>query len=230
MIGIPPLHHRLRFWYVTGFLFPTFSVFLCWFFFYYLGHNPTGNLMTVSETVLKFPENRIFAVTMNVEAVILLLLFMVRNKITVLLVNYRSETHQRPSVRLNVQRVCAVLCPVALSVLSAVTLEDQKELHLFAAAVFFYGCILYFSLSDSTLSYLGCAPSSFSRSWPMIAFVALMAGGVSASVAISSHGSNRLAANLAALCQYVGALSIFVKVWFSWSDLPEHHIIVRKMM
>jgi hypothetical protein len=59
--------------YAYASLFPFGGVLLCWALFYSLRHNASRRLLTISETVIPFPENRIFAVSMNVEALVLII-------------------------------------------------------------------------------------------------------------------------------------------------------------
>jgi hypothetical protein len=225
---VPALHHRLRLWYIVGFALPVFGVLASWCTYYSLGHNPPGAILPISQTVIGFPENRIFAVSMNMEAIILLLLLLIRNKIIAMVADYRSETHEKPEKKMKVQRICGVITPIALSVLSAVTLEDQKELHLIASGIFFYGCIIYFAVSDRVLTDLGCRPSRCSSSCSMGALVFLISSGICGGISMATPSSSRIVGNIGALCQYAGAFVLFLKVYLCWSDLPEHHIIARK--
>ena len=89
--------------YVLASIFPTLSVFACWGVFYGLKHNPPGVILTISETVNPFPENRIFPITMNIECVFLAIVIWLRNSITKA---YSTEKKVPMTLRMFFMRLC----------------------------------------------------------------------------------------------------------------------------
>lgn len=77
IIYLPPPN----FVYDATTLLPIVSVFICWIIYYSTSHFRKGRIRTISETVMFFPENRIFPMAMSIDAILLLLIFLMRQKI-----------------------------------------------------------------------------------------------------------------------------------------------------
>jgi hypothetical protein len=201
-------------WYVVGFLFPLASVFSCWIVFYALGHNGPGRLFTISETVLKLPENRIFAVTMNLETVLLFLIFFVRNRIL--------QSKAAAGFPLFLSKVFAAVLPVNLSILSLVTLEDHAPVHLLSSFIFFFGCILYFIVTDSLAVRCGFTVSKFSRVLTWLSLALFFAHTFAMGKGRKIQSMTLL--TIGALFQYDTAFAIFLKIAVFRNDLPKHSV------
>jgi hypothetical protein len=220
------VHHRSGLWYIFGFVFPFLSVVICWVFFYGLGHSTRGRLLTISETVNFWPENRIFAGSMNVEALLLLLLYFIRNRVITL------WGARRPSLpfgfRLNtaICRVCTVAVPGGLSILSLITLAENAPIHLTAAFLFFAGSVAYYFASDACLRAVGHAPPALSSavSWACLGFALIYPTFFSFARGATPHW--RALANAGSVCQYLTAFSIFLKVLLFYYDAPRHRVTV----
>jgi hypothetical protein len=217
-------HHSLP-WYIFSSAFPIIAVIACWICFYSLGHSTPGRILTISETMVPFPENRIFAVSMNIESVFLFVLYLIRNKIVTTLANRRNVFSTSLSVKRIVMYICTAAVPLGLAVVSDVTLENQLGTHIFGAVLFFYGSIIYFVVSDFALKDVDRQPALYSRivSWVSIGCCILY------QVLFPIGGSeNTGVANAAALFQYATALAIFFKVFIFYFDIPKHYLQVVK--
>lgn len=219
------LKHKTNHWYTFGAVFPFLSVIVCWIFYYSLGHYDKGVIRTISETVCPFPESRIFGVTMNIEAFILFIFYLIRNKIVSTMVLETNYVHSRGFiVKKTVMKVCTACVPIGLSALSALTLDEHQFIHLTGAFFFFYGSIIYYIVSDSALKSIGYSPSLFQRcvSYSTLVFSLLYMG------LLSSSNGNRKIANSGAIFQYFTALSIFFKIYLFQYEMPQHYFVTTK--
>jgi hypothetical protein len=156
---------------------------------------------------------------MNLEAVLLFLIFFVRNRIL--------KSRAAP-IRLLASQAFAIVLPITLSILSFVTLEGHAPFHLLSSFVFFVGCILYFFLGDNLAGACGFAVSTLSQvpSWlsPVLFFahmVAMWKGRAIGSMQLLTIGT---------LLQYGVAFVVFLKIAVFWNDLPPQSVKLNKQM
>ena len=201
--------------YLIGSLFPFTSVMVCWAIFYSFGHFREDRLLTISETVIPFPENRIFAVTMNIESVLLIIMYRIRN-------NVIKALSLRNSVPIKFKQliisILTILVPIGMSALSALTLVDNIVIHLSGAFMFFYGSIFYYLISDSALASVGCKPKLISRIVSYSAFIFTFP------YLILLTYQDPFIKSLGAVFQYLVALLCFVKIFLFYFDLPKHSL------
>jgi hypothetical protein len=214
-------------WYIISALFPILAVLVSWICFYSLDHHTPNVIVTISETVAPFPQNRIFAVCMNMEAVFILILYLIRNKILTILARKRPPSNKHFKLKRLVMQICTTVAPIGLSVVSNVTLRDHMGWHLVGAGLFFGGSVLYFLVSDSALADCGRIPSIGSRivSWASLFFAVLYCGFKLAQNA--TDDVDHYMRSVSSLFQYFTAISIFVKVFLLFFDLPRHSLQVR---
>jgi hypothetical protein len=219
-------HHRIGLFYFFAFAFPILAILFCWFFFYYLRHYTPGRVLTISETVIHWPENRIFAASMNIEALLLFILCSIRNRIISLWSEHCDSLPKSFMVGQIFCRIYAWVCPIALSLVSIVTLTDSNEVHLTGAAVFLPGSIFYGAISDNCLKLVGRPPSKFSAALPWTALVlAVLYAGLFESVD-KRREHWRAVANAGAIFQYLTAFTIFLKFLMFYYDAPPHRLTV----
>jgi hypothetical protein len=107
--------------------------------------------------------------------------------------------------------------------LSSCTLENNLAVHGFGALLFFYGSVLYYILTDWSLSAVGQPPPILSRilSWSLIPLLVAYMKLIGKSF---ERGPDWvLYATLGAVFQYITALLIFVKIFLFAFDVPEHY-------
>jgi hypothetical protein len=220
------VHHGSGLWYVAGSALPFVSVVVCWVFFYGLGQSPRGRLLTISETVNLWPQNRIFAGAMNVEALLLALLYLARNRVIALWGGRRARLPSTFGLNVAVCRVCTVAAPGGLSALALVTLAEHAPAHLAAAFVFFAGSIAYYFASDACLRAVGHPPPALSAalSWACLGLALMYPTLFSLARGGAAHA--RALANAGAACQYLTAFAVFLKVLFFYYDAPPHRVTV----
>jgi hypothetical protein len=218
--------HRLSTFYVFAAAFPTLSILICWVFFYSLNHFTSGRILPISETVLQSPESRIFAATMNFESLVLLFLYLIRNQIISLYHKRHPISTIGWTFRTFTCRFCTFLVPLGLSFVSSVTLNEFSTLHLLGTALFFWGSIIYYLVSDYSLTAIGFRPSILSRSISWVSFGCSFLYIAFFAIANFLRASWVGYANIGAIFQYFTALAIFVKVFLFYWDVPRHYFAV----
>ena len=218
------IKHPFTLLYYFGSIFPFLSVIVSWIIFYSMGHHTPGLVLTISETMCPFPEKRIFACTMNVEAIVLFVLFYVRITFIKLQGENANKVHELPFIILTfVLNICWIVVPLGLTVLAAVTLDDGQWPHLIAAGFFFLGSVVFYIVSDFAINYVkGHVPFwSILVSWVTLGFMVIY-------FLTLSIGSNTALTNTGAVFQYLTALSIFAKIFIFQYDIPKHKLTVGK--
>lgn len=218
MTGIQ-LPKHINIFTIAG-IFPILSVFSCWAIYYSMKQNTPGLIRTISETMNPFPENRIFPVTMNIECVFLVIVYWLRNSITESAAKDRKLKTWSIRSRLFLMKLCVPFSVIGLSVLSCVTLKDNKSIHLGGAALFFYVNVLYFFLCDLTGKEVGFKVGFFSK---LVSFLCPLFL-VLYQVIIGFFGKPRFWRSIGALCQYAMCMMIFVKIFMFQFDLPKVRI------
>ena len=200
-------------------VFPTIAVFSCWGVYYSLKHHTPGIIRTISETVVPFPENRIFPVTMNIECVFIAMAFWLRNSVTE---QASKAQNQSVSIRLFFMKLFIPFIVYGLSILSVLTLEDHFLLHITGAMIFFGLMIVYLILADSTAKTLGWKAPKGSR------IVSLMIPAVFFGhylvYSIFAADNAILAHSIGSLMQYLMCVLIFSKVFLLQFDMPEYTV------
>ena len=203
--------------YTIASVFPTISVFSCWIVYYSMKHHTPGIIRTISETVVPFPENRIFPVTMNMECIFLAIAFWLRNSVT-----EQSSKQQNKSVakRLFFMKLVIPFILYGLSILSVLTLEDHFIFHITGAMIFFGLMIVYLLLADSTARTLDWKVNKGSR---IVSYLipGVFFGHYIVFSIFRSRNAN-LAISVGSLMQYIMCVLIFSKVFLLQFDLPEY--------
>ena len=219
------ISHSVTLLYYVGSIFPLVSVVSAWIVFYSLGHYEKGRILTISSTMCPFPEKRIFACTMNVEAVILFVIYYIRlTFIKLQQQNIKKELSFYYYPILYLLYVCLFLTPLGLTVLAASTSRDGPLPHFIGAGVFFVGCAIFNVLSDFLLKYLNIQVKIWSMiiSWINVGclLVYFVGSNLAKSVAVE---------NMSHLFQYLTAISNFTKVFCYQFDIPKHKITIEKV-
>ncbi|OHT08515.1 hypothetical protein TRFO_22936 [Tritrichomonas foetus] len=177
---------------------------------------------------MKLPESRIFAVTINIEVIILAIIFYIRQS----LISQGGEKKQLNKSKLFILGKCissllATITCVSLSVLSVVTLEDHKKIHLIFSAFFFLSILLYFIVSDIIGKKVIFNVRTFSFLLPYLTIVIVI---VYISIIYKIFGnSKKKMKNYGAIMQYIGSFLIFLKVMLVGYDLPPSSIVVGSL-
>ena len=207
----PNLNFHLHFLYYISSIFPFLAVVSAWIVFYTCGHYTSGLVLTISETMCPFPENRIFGCSMNIESILLFIIYFIRIKI----IQKHSELQNSSlslgyKIRMIVMYVCLFIVPIGLCALSAVTLDDCAPVHLLGAAFFFYGSLIFYFVSDYSIKAVNCKVPLYSKltTWAILVFLFLY-------MLLLNVSSKTAFTNAGAIFQYLTALSIFIKIFSS---------------
>ena len=195
--------------FVIASVFPFLSVLACWACYYGLKHNKGPRIRTISETVIPFPENRIFPVTMNMECIFLLVAIAIREGVI------RENTKVGVVYRAGVM----VLVPsivLGLSLLADLTLVDERITHLMAASVFFFGILIYYMVSDVKMKRTKVKVGWFSLVLPYISLLLLLGY----MMLFSLYRQNVFIYSIGSICQYVMAFMIFLKIFIMSFEIP----------
>ena len=205
--------------YTIASVFPTLSVFSCWGVYYGAKHYTPGVIRTISETVVPFPENRIFPVTMCIECVFLSVALWLRNSVT-----EQSSKQQNKSVskRLFVMKALIPFIVYGLSILSVLTLVDHFLLHITGAMIFFGLMIVYILLADSTSRTLGWNISGLSSTISYL--IPSVFFGHYFVFSYFRNKNENLGISIGSLMQYLMCILIFVKVFMFQFDMPQYTI------
>ena len=222
----PNLSFNLTFLYYIASIFPFLSVICAWIVYYTIGHSEPGLVLTISETMCPFPENRIFACTMNIECILLFIVYFIRiriiKKYTELQNNIISNGYK---IRMIFMNICLFIVPFGLCILSAVTLDDFAPVHLLGAAFFFYGSIIFYFITDYSIKKAGCKIPLFSNimTWATLVFVFFY----NLLLSVSNKTS---VTNAGAIFQYLTALSIFIKIFLFQYDIQNQEITINGVL
>jgi hypothetical protein len=218
--------HSFFHFYLFASIFPILSLIVAWSFFYGFDHYTSGRILPISETVLQSPESRIFAATMNFEALLLLCLYLLRNRIISLYHKRQLISSFGWTLRTFCCRVCTFIVPLGLCFVCSVTLNELSSLHLIGAALFFGGSIIYYLMSDYSLSVIGFRPSILSRSLSWNCFIWCL-------LYLLFHAIGNLIENpwigwlnVSAIFQYFTGLTLFIKILLFYWDVPNHYFCV----
>ena len=215
--------HALTPVYYFGSIFPLLAVIVCWIVFYGKKHHTPGLILTISETVCPFPESRIFAIAMNIEVWAIVVMYVVRNTLfEVYAGNSNKEYGCRHGLIKWTMRICTVFVPLGLAVLSGVTLDESKPVHLVGAFAFFIGGILYNIVSDLGFRWAKAPFSivSWLFTWICLGCAALYA------ILLGGFPDNKRLQNAGAVFQYLTCLCMFIKFFLYQFDIPRHHLNV----
>ena len=202
---------------ILGSVFPFLSVVAGWIVYYSLGHNTPGVLLTISETVIPFPECRIFAVTMNMEVIFLYMLYTIRN-------NAISTLAREKGIILGIKKVILILCKyvniLGLSITSWITLKEFDVLHFSAAGFFFMGSLIYYVVSDMCLAQVGHPVPQISHAITItIPIFLVLYSVVCTQFQFSDHNFMR---SMGALFQYIYCFLLFTRIFLFQYDLPKN--------
>lgn len=210
-----------------GSIFPFASVIAGWCIYYGYGHHTPGCLRTISETVIPFPENRIFSTTMNVECLVLILIFLLRRKIIQAAAERKNvSSNFKYKVLRFVSDFLTPLCISGLSLTSAFTLIDYKILHLLAASFFFFGVLIYYIITDKMAIMAGIKINWFSRLLPYVAIVIIFTYNTIMVKQFTNFDPKTY--SFCSACQYVSCFMIFLKIFLMRFDLPEFEFCSKK--
>jgi hypothetical protein len=207
--------------YYIASIFPVASVMVCWILFYSLGHFTPGRVLTISETVVPFPECRIFSIAMCIESLFVFVIFSIRNLL------FRAPAIAGglggDSKFQHFKRSMWVLtfgAAIGMIVVSVVTVANDVPVHMIGACTLF-GCgAVYFVIGDFGLRFAKFELNMIS--W-VLSWLALGLAVVFLVVNVASQGKVGVK-NAASIFQYLLALSMFLKLFFSQYDLPPFYI------
>lgn len=200
--------------FVMAAVFPFLGVLACWGVYYGMGHHYGNKIRTISETVMPFPENRIFPSIMNMECIFLGMAFLVREKYI------RSQIKCGFVYRFLVFTLAPSIL-IGLSVLADLTLKDHLVAHLAGASVFFMGMIIYELISDFKLAKTG-RKIGVSRIVPYIGTILFFVY----MYIFQNYKHDPRMYSIGSLCQYVMAFFIFLKVFLWGWDIPKFPIVL----
>ena len=219
------ISHSITILYYVGSIFPLLSVISAWIVFYSMGHFEKGRILTISSTMCPFPEKRIFACTMNVEAVLLFVIYYIRITFIQLQqknINKELSFYYKPILYL--LYICFILTPFGLTLLAASTSRDGPMPHFIGAGVFFVGCAVFNVFSDFLLRYVNVQVPIWSMilSWVNVGclLVYFIGANLAKSVAVE---------NMCNFFQYLTAITNFSKVFCYQFDIPKHKITIEKV-
>lgn len=206
-------------------ILPVVSILICWIIYYSTSHYRKGRIRTISETVMFFPENRIFPVAMSIDSILLLLIFSMRQKIikklaekNVLFSNRNYQIFTKIAFSLIISSTLGLL------VLSNVTLKDSKPIHLTAAMFFFFGIIFYLILSDYWANRVKYKIGKISY---MIPYLALVLATIYTIITIFIW-RNRFIYSIGSILEYISGGLIYLKIYLMQKETPVHTILNGK--
>ena len=200
-------------------IFPLISVLIVWIIYYGLKHFKYNYIPTISQTAIKFPENRIFPITMNVECVFLGFAYYIRYSATKSASQQKQKSWSITS-RLFLMKLCIPVMIIGLSVLSSVTLKDHTSIHLLAASLFFYFNILFFFLCDLTAKQVGFKVSTISKTLTFCVAIFIFGHQILLSLFRKNDGMR----SLSSLSQYITCLCLFIKIFMFQYEIP--HVVI----
>jgi hypothetical protein len=207
--------------YYIASIFPFLSVIISWVIFYSIGHSIAGRVLTISETVAPFPECRIFSISMCIESIFIFLLFSIRNLLFTSHATQLDKSNDSAFLRYKwAMWILTFGSVIGMIVVSVVTVSDHLPVHLFGAFALFGCAALYFLIGDFALRFASFKLNlvSWMLSWLSIGLAIVFL------VLDLSAGGRRAMKNAASIFQYLLALTMFVKVFFSQYDLPKFYI------
>jgi hypothetical protein len=213
---------NLKVFHYLATFFPFVSVIICWIIYYSCGHQITEYLPTISVTMIPFPESRIFAVTMSVEAIFILIILIIRVLTFYCLFKKQNTQTLCNKALLILTALSGVVCTIGLIVLACVTLMDNLYVHNTFAAIFFFGSAIHYLLSDKTMKNCGLKVSriSFIVTILIVIFIFLY-------MAILLIRTDT-AMTFAAIGQYISCVLIFLKFFLIYRDLPQNTFLVQR--
>lgn len=211
--------------YEVTMILPFVSILICWSIYYSTSHYRRGRIRTISETVMFFPENRIFPVAMSIDAILLLLIFLMRQKIIRKLAEkndlFKNNSYQKFN---KIAYSLIISSTLGLFLLSNVTLKDSKVVHLVSACFFFFGIIIYLGLSDIWAKRVGYKIGYISTIIPYLAFVLATIYTIITLILYR----NRFIYSIGSLLEYASSALIFLKIYLMRKETPTHTILNGK--
>lgn len=221
IIYLPPPN----FVYDATTLLPIVSVFICWIIYYSTSHFRKGRIRTISETVMFFPENRIFPMAMSIDAILLLLIFLMRQKIIKKLAE-KNEINKKESY----QKYAKILHYLIISfvsgllILANISLKDNRIIHLLASLVFFFGIIIYLIISDYWAKRVGYQIKLYSY---IIPYIALVLATIYTIITIFIW-RDRFIYSIGSILEYISSALIYLKIYMIKKETPAHTILNGK--
>jgi hypothetical protein len=216
---------RMKFFYLSIFIFPLLSIVTCTsLFLARAGGGARPRVPSWSELVADPPQSRIWGVSMTIESVGVLLFGAVRDHMLTFLVRRSDGPPALLCVfLLRLSRLLVVVAAVALIVVACVTCDDSPLLHTIAAAAWFGTLGLYFAFGD----YINWAIKRPVRIPSIILTAVIICTFVAATITQSAAAGNGVR-TASALLGYVAVVSVLIKVVAVWKEMPEHGLRIMK--
>lgn len=206
-------------------ILPIVSILICWIIYYSTSHFRRGRIRNISETVMFFPENRIFPVTMSIDAILLLLIFLMRQKIIKKLAEkndlFKKNSYQKST---KIMHSLVIISTLGLLILSNVTLKDSRIIHLVAAMFFFFGIIFYLIISDYWARRVGYKIGKISYLIPYVGLTLM----IIYTIIIFFIWRNRFIYSIGSILQYISAALVYLKIYLMQKETPVHTILNGK--
>lgn len=206
---------KLKAFHYIATFFPFLSVTVCWIIYYTCGHKTTKYLPTISISMIPFPESRIFAVSMSVEAIFVLIIQFTR--ILTFHCYFKRQNRQLTIsnwANLIFTALTGVIHIIGLVILACVTLTDNFYVHNYSASIFFFGAFIHYLFSDHTMNSCGLNVSLISSTFTVLIIIFILVY-MFLSVLRSGNGQS-----YSALFQYASCALIFLKLFCIYWDLP----------
>jgi hypothetical protein len=194
---------------------------ICWIVFYSSGHFTPGRVLTISQTVIPFPECRIFSIAMCIESLFIFVLFSIRN---LLFTAHAIAGGQSEDLKFQYYKwsmwVFTFGAAIGMIVVSVVTVANHFTVHMIGAFALFGSGAVYFIIGDFALRFANfeLAMMSWCLSWLILGLAVVF---LVVDVASQGKVSGK---NAASIFQYLLAFTMFLKLFFSQYDIPKLYI------
>lgn len=209
--------NSLKLIYEFALIVPILSVLFSTIIYYTTWRFKKGRIRTISETVVYFPENKIFAFSMSIDCILLAIIFSIRQKIIRKLAKKQDLTENKSyKMSMKISQTLILLSSLGLLFLSNITLKDSRNLHLISALNFFFGIILYLLISDYWAKRVGYNISLFSY---LIPYSALAMASIFTIITIF-FSRNRFIYSIGSIIEYFCSFLIYMKIYLIHVETP----------
>ena len=216
--GIRKISISLKYFHFFAIIFPFCSIAVCWTIYYSMSHNTTSYLPTISVTMVPFPESRIFAVTMSIESIFLLIILLCRvYSIYLSIIRREGALTKMQWFMICMTLFTGVTSYIGLILLSCFSLEDDFYIHNYSALVFFFGSFIHYVISDSTMDRAKISISLLSSANSVLILIVMI---------VYLVLMNIKSLTFAAILQYITCALIFIKLYLIYLDLPAQYFTI----
>ena len=216
-LGVPHASTlNIKFIYYIATILPFISVTACWIVYYSFKHWDINYLPTISLSVSNFPESRIFAVTMGIECILLIIVLTCRLFSIILAIHQNIGNLQLIHKLLLFVTFSFGFWPIiCLFVFSCVSIRENYSIHNAAFRIFFIFNSIHYIIYDLKPQYFCIKNSLLSKlcTWAIIIFI----------IGFVFMNSVRQgpSQSISSICQYFAFAFSFIKIALIARDSPK---------